>query len=617
MSGQTKGQVFRGIVFFIFFYIYFWRYIQLQFMPHAVVGSMPFPVFFKGWAFFHSFITSPGGLSKYTASFFAQMFYFSSAGAAVITLIALLFYILTDYIVKSFNASVLRPLRFVPAILLLTIYSQYRNHIEMTVALMFALLFVCMHIRLTKQSRLFYIMILIESVMLYYLAGGAFLVFIFLCTFYEMFITRSLFKTVICLLTALIVPYIIGAVICEIPPDHAFTLLTPFYWETFIYDKNRAVGAAYSLYLFMPVTVLLALIGKLWNNTFGLKTEGDKQSSIKRPFWRKMPSQAKWSLETLPLIVITVAVIFYFTDKELKTLCELDYYLYRQMWPQLIERAKDHRKSFTTICYADIAMSKTGRLGYDLLKWHKGEGTLKALFLNAPGYKNAHWSKANINLNIGWINPAQHYLVVSMESCGRLPIILQRLALMHMITGDNDTAKVYLNSLKKTLFHKDIAEYYLSAIKKDPSLSGIEQIQHYRKMIVEDEILIHSGEARVKALIDQVELNHNRAALEYLFSNFLITRRLGPIANNISWLKKLGYERIPRLYEEAIAVYQFTAKKRVDLQGYRISPETIANCRKFDEMMLQLSSNQQGSIAEFERFFGDSYLLYHYKKIRK
>jgi len=617
LSGQTKGQVFRGIVFFIFFYVYFWRYIQLQFMPHAVVSSMPFPVFFKGWAFFHSFITSLGGLTKYIASFLAQMFYFSSAGAAVITLIALLFYILTDYIVKSFNASVLRPLRFVPAILLLTIYSQYRNHIEMTVALMFALLFVCMHIRLTKQSRLFYIRMLVESVMLYYLAGGAFLVFIFLCAFYEMFITKSLFKTVICLLTSLIAPYIIGAVICEIPPDQAFTRLTPFYWETFVYDENRAVSAAYTLYLFMPVTALLTLIGKLWNNTPGLKIEGDKQSSVKRSFWRKMPSQAKWSLETLPLIVLTAAVIFYFTDKKQKALCELDYYLYRQMWPQLIERAKDYRRSVTAICYADIAMSKTGRLGYGLLKWHKSPDTLRALFLNTPNYKNAYWTKANINLNLGLVNLAQHYFTISIESCGKLPFILERLALMHMIKGDNDTAKVYLNSIKKTLFHGDIADHYLSVIKKDPSLSGIEEIQRYRKMTVEDEIVITSGEARVKSLVKQIEINHNRAALEYMFSNFLITKRPDLIVKKISWLKKLGYERIPRLYEEAIIVYQFTVNKRVDLQGYTISPETIANCSKFDELMPQLSSNQQGSIAECERFFGDSYLLYHHKNFQR
>jgi len=509
------------------------------------------------------------------------MFYFSSAGAAVITLIALLFYILTDYIVKSFNASVLRPLRFVPAILLLTIYSQYRNHIEMTVALMFALLFACMHIRLTKQSRLFYIRMLVESVMLYYLAGGAFLVFIFLCAFYEMFITKSLFKTVICLLTALIVPYIIGAVICEIPPDQAFTRLTPFYWETFVYDENRAVSAAYTLYLFMPVTALLTLIGKLWNNTPGLKIEGDKQSSIKRAFWRKMPSQAKWSLETLPLIVFTFAVIFYFTDKKQKVVCELDYYLYRQMWPQLIERAKDYRRSVIAICYADIAMSKTGRLEYDLLKWHENPDTLKAMFLNTPNYDGANWCKTNVYLNIGLINPAQHNLVVSMESCGRLPFILQRLALMHMIKGDNDTAKVYLNSLKKTLFHEDIAEYYLSAIKKDPSLSGIEQIQHYRKMIVEDEIITTSGEAKVKALIKQVEINHNRTAFEYMLSKFLITQRPDLIVKNIFMAKRhLAMRGYLDFYEEAIIIYEFTANKRVDLHGYKISPETIANCRK-------------------------------------
>ena len=606
LSKQTKASSLRSIIFFSFFYLYFWRYIQLQFMSGAVSNSLHFPVFFKGWSFFNSFITSPGGLTEYIAAFLARLFHFSSAGAAVVTLIALLLCFSTDFIVKAFNAAALRHLRFAPAILLLIVYSQYSHHIGITVALMVAVLFACLHIRITKQSSFFYVILLIESTAVYYLAGGAFLVFISICALYEIFVTKKMQTAIVCLLTAIAIPYIIVTIVLGLPTDQAFTCLTPFHWETFVLDSKATAYAVYTMFLILPVTVLLA---GLWNLS--------SNQTLKRSLFDQKISPLKWLLQTLPLIILTATAIFFFTDKSRMATFELNYYLTRQTWPQLLEAAKKNPGSIVAISYADLAMSKTGRLGYDLLKWHKTPNSLVAMFLNEQKYSTGYWSRANICLNVGFINRAQHYTIISLEQCGKLPAILQRLALLHMVKGDNPTAEIYLNALKKTLFHGNFADYYLDAIKNDPSLSQLEEIRNYRKMLNDDRIVIFSKEGPQKALQEQIDKNQNRSAFEYMMGMYLITKRPDGIVKNIPLLKTFGYKRIPRLYEEAIIIYELVTKKKVDLQGYKISDETLANYRKFNDINLRYASNQQAMVAEYEKSLGDSYLPYHYKKARR
>lgn len=575
-------------------------------MFHAAGSTERFPVFFKGSVFLNGFLALPGGITEYAASFLAQLFYFSSAGAAVVTIIALLFCLSTDFIVRSFNAPALRSLRFVLPILLLVVYAQYNQHIILSVALTLALLFVCFHIYITKKCNSFYAILLIESVLLYYLTGGAFLVFALLCAFYEINVNKKNSRAIISLLAAVTIPYIIGTVILKVPIKHAFTRLTPFYWNAFDSDTRLSGYVVHTMYLLVPAVALLASLCRSSTNTDSRKTKAAPKNQ-----------RIKWFVQTLPLVVLSVVAILCFTDKQRKAAFELNYYSYHQMWPQVLDKAKENPGSDMSICYADMAMFKTGRLGYDLFKWHKSPDSIKAMFPKKEIYNYTFWSKSSVMLETGFISYAHHNMVKSLERCGRLPITLHQLALFHMIKDDIPSARIYLNALKKTLFHKDIAERYLTAIKEDQKLTNIEEVQRYRKMINEDKLMIFSKESPLRILQEQVERNQNRAAFEYMMGMHLINKRTDEVIRNIPHLKILGYKRIPRLYEEAIIIYESVTNKKVDMDGYKISNETLANYQKFKDITLRSARNRRSVSEEYEKALGDSYLVYVHRRHRR
>ena len=70
-----------------------------------------------------------------------------------------------------------------------------------------------------------------------------------------------------------------------------------------------------------------------------------------------------------------------------------------------------------------------------------------------------------------------------MEMNGQRPMILQRLALIKMVKGDLDSARVYLNALSRTLFYSDWAKRYLAELESNPDLLGDEQIQNLRQIM--------------------------------------------------------------------------------------------------------------------------------------
>ncbi|MHC4738601.1 MAG: DUF6057 family protein, partial [Planctomycetota bacterium] len=86
LSSQNPGGPIRSFVFFILFYLYFWLEVDLRLIYHSGGVISNFPAFFRGWAFFRQFMAYPGGPAEYLSAFLSQFFYYSWAGAFVVTL---------------------------------------------------------------------------------------------------------------------------------------------------------------------------------------------------------------------------------------------------------------------------------------------------------------------------------------------------------------------------------------------------------------------------------------------------------------------------------------------------------------------------------------------------
>ncbi len=59
----------RSLIFFVLFYLYLWLGVDLRFMYYGAGVITNFPAFYKGWAFFLTFLSYPGGPLEWVEGF--------------------------------------------------------------------------------------------------------------------------------------------------------------------------------------------------------------------------------------------------------------------------------------------------------------------------------------------------------------------------------------------------------------------------------------------------------------------------------------------------------------------------------------------------------------------
>ena len=132
-------------LFFILFYLYLWLYVDLKLIYHGAGIITDFPVFYKTWSFFLQFPSHPGGPVEYLSAFLSQFFYYSWAGALIMTVQAWLMCLCLEYVLRAANLLRIHFVCFAFPILLLVLYTQYAYHFVTTMALLTALLAVTIH----------------------------------------------------------------------------------------------------------------------------------------------------------------------------------------------------------------------------------------------------------------------------------------------------------------------------------------------------------------------------------------------------------------------------------------------------------------------------------------
>jgi hypothetical protein len=619
---QDPTKLIRSIAFFILFYLYLWLDVDLHLIYHGAGEITNFPSFFKGWAFFGEFVSRPGGLVEYTAAFLSQLFCIGWFGALVATLQAWLICACAGYFLKVINYPRLRWLRFVPPILLLVIYTQYTYRFITTTAFLAALIFVCLYLKIiTKSPRLgrFRIAIfLVLSIILYYLAGGAYLLFAVLCGVYEL-LFRGRWRTgLLYLFSAAVIPYVEGVLVFGVSIIDAFSDLLPFSWKV-IYHKagRRMVIIVYLLYLLLPLTALLLGLWQKFSRIVskrksdrGVKAElgGKFSKSATRIFlWYFRHGSFKWIVESLVLFGIAVGAIFLYRDVEKKTLFEVEYYAYHKMWPEALKAARHHSDSFSIIHQVNRALYRTGRLNIDMFSYPQHSGTL---FLVVKGSEFAYWKKYSVYIDLGLMNVAQNDLTECMEIFGERPMVLKGLALVNMVKGNIGSARIYLGALSKTLFDAGWANKYLELLQSDPNLTTDERIQHLRSMMLEDDYGFSAFD--IEDILSQLlEKNRqNQMAFEYMMTWYMLSGKLEEFVKNLHRLDDFDYPQIPPLYEEAILVYFYRTRKPVNLHGRRLSSESQQRFKAFSQTYERYGRSKQAAFKELAKNYGDSYLFY-------
>lgn len=618
--GKSSGRLLQSFLFFVLFYLYFLVYVDLRLLYHGAGIITNFPVFYKGRAFFLPFLSYPGGPVEYLSAFLSQLFYLSWAGALVVTVQAWLLSVCMDYLLRAAKLSPVRLVCYLLPVLLLVVYSRYAYHFDTTMALLIALLFTCLYLRITlsRPATLSCLSTFIFlSVILYYLAGGAFLLYAAVCAIYELIIKTRWKISLLYLLLAAAVPYIMGLFVFRVSIIDAFCNSLPFSWKILYYEaRKREVTVVYLMYLLPPSALFVfGLLRILWQrfytaeNRLAKKQRKKSSGFLSNTFsWYSRSPKLKWAVESVLLLAVAGGVVFFCRDENIRTRFKVDYYAYHKMWPELLTSAQNNPEDPFVAQAIDRALFNVGRLGYDMFSWPQNSDYL---ILSDKKYKWMYWQISDLFLDLGVVNMAENALTECLEGLGGRPMVLQRLALVNMVKGNLGSARIYLGALSKTLFHAGWANSYLDRLQIDPNLAGDEYIQHLRSLCLDKDVPIYAL-YKEKTLLWLLEKNNkNRMAFEYLMAWYMLNKNLGKFVLNLERLRDFGYHELPTHYEEAALIYIYGTNKPLDLSDYPPSAKKRQQIEDFSRILNSYGKNKQAASDELARKYRNTYFYYY------
>ncbi|MFB0555641.1 MAG: DUF6057 family protein [Phycisphaerae bacterium] len=621
---SRKSQVSLYLIFFLLCYLYIWLFVKPHMIYHGF-GTiiLDIPLFSTGWRFLKNSLGIPGGLVFYAYGFLSQWYYCSWLGALLIVMVALCLCELSrlHYVYAGHHNSTV--LHYFPAIMILTIYNNYDHPLPACLTLFIGLLFsfVLERVHLRRGTIRMVVFCLMAAIG-YCLAGaGGVLIFSLMKILYLIFHHRDWLSAALTLPAAAAIIWVLAEYVFYISPKQAFLVLTPFCRDLTANMKMLSKVLVVMLYAFVPVTVLLICLWRMLlsrNRDTSAEHTRKKKSRKTRAVVRRrgaiLAYFKKFVLPAVPVILMIVGLYFSY-DKVHRQIVLMNYLSRQGRWSEVLELGNRLPKNIYNIyCNHDInrALYHAGRLPYDMLCFPQNP---HALLLTHEEEESSmtQLKMCDAFIELGNVDYAEklasEFLVIEGES----GIILEKLAWINIIKGQEATARIYLNALKKDLIYRDRAESMLSGLE-----SGFEQdIASYIKR-VNSYIRTNGGARLYEESIEEMltgllrQNPDNRMAFEYLMACYLLAGQLDNIAANIGRLDQLGYQDVPTLYEEAMLIYFGLRGRELDLNKLNIKRETIERYRRFLQLYNSMQAhNRQVVLQHLIREFGTSYFFYY------
>jgi hypothetical protein len=575
-------------LFLCAYYFYFFYFIE-PVLTYEVQES----AFLLDGRFFNSFLMYPGGLSDYFSSFFMQFYYHSWSGALVITLIALILSVLAYAVIRSAYEQIkVLTIHLFPALLLLALYSDYKQPLSNIIAVIISLSSYLLYIKLASKNLLLRLVIfLLFSFAVYFCSGGLVFIFAVLCGLYEWLVRGAKIPAALYVPLVFLWPWICFHYLFLIDFKEAFLAMLT------MKESTGATVLLLSLSLFYP----LLLFASNWWYKHQLQIR-------KMDLWGLKRYQLLIRIILLYLIGSCTAALTF--DSNSKNLLKVDYFARHHEWAKVLDtasRTKSH--PFAVVYQANHALYHTGRLPYEMFSIPQSFGKDGLLMPMNYGL-SAPMQNSDIYLELGHVNEAQHWAHEMLTWKGCVPSVLMRLALINLVKGENNAARKFLLILKKCVIQNERADYYLGLLDNPQQLNADSDIQSMRATM-NDTDLPFSGDPTPRILTVLLENNkHNKMAFEYLMAYYLLN---GQIENSMQLLTRLNdynYPDIPRIYEEAIVFYKITMSKDFVLQDHDVSVQTLNRFKDFHRILLSYQRDKNAAKRELFQKYGNTYWYY-------
>ena len=568
-----------GVIAFLFFaFIY----------PFHLNYQEQYQMFLFTADYFFQLMEKPGGFSDYAGNFFTQFFFYSWVGAIVIASMLTLLQRAVWSVSRRMGVNPLFvPITFIPSLLYWGLLCD-ENYLLGGVAAML-LVTAWIHAYTLFNSIPFRISFLLISIpLLYWLAGGAFLLLPLFAISREL-TTREMKKNQLALLA-------LAGILLAL----AFPILSKTY---FLQYPMQQVWVGANYYRF-PVNIPLAVgvIGFL---------------IVFIPFAFRFLSarlQAKrasliLSIQIFLLIVGGSVFISQSADMEKEEVMAYDFNIRMRKWDRVIQLAdKKSPSGPLSVTCLNLALAKQGLLSDRMFHYYQnGVGGL------LPDFTRDYtipMIAGEVYYHLGFVNTAQRYAFEAMEA---LPDYqksvrsVKRLAETNLINGNYAVAGKYLHLLQQTFYYRGWAKQALQTMKDEKLIEQHSEWGWLRQCRTKEDFLFSEAEKDMMLGLLFMQNKTNRMAYEYLMAYTLLSKDLEHFRQYFPLGESLNYQSIPVSYQEAlIYIWGMSNTDPTQEIPYPVNPAIKQRFQAFRTISGRSSDPEPSLRAEFS----DSYWYY-------
>ena len=566
--------------------VVFWFFAFLY--PFHLNYQEQYQMFLFSSDYFLNFFAKPGGISDYIGNFFTQFYFYSWVGALIIAVLLVVLQRTVWFISKQLGAKpVWAPITFIPSLLYWSLFCDENYLLGGLIVMLIVSGFIAAFL-LIKSVNIRMGFVLVSIPVLYWLAGGAFVLLPLFAVFSEALNqNRKMVHLSIFALISTVISYAIPT-LCK-----SIFLQYPL--------RQVWIGANYFRFpVNVPVSVgIVALL--LVVIPFALYY-----------FSRILKQDHSKILLAGQLIVLVFGASFLINrsvDLGKEEVMAYDFNCRMRKWDRVIAMAE--KKVPTTplsVTCLNLALAKEDLLGERMFNYFQnGIGGLMPDFVRDY---TIPMIAGEVYYHLGFVNTAQRFAFEAMEALPdyqKSSRAVMRLAETNIINGQYEVAGKYLRLLQKTFYYKGWAANALATMKDEKLIAQHPEWGWLRKCRTQEDFLFSEGEKDMMLGVLFRQNPENRMAFEYLMAYTLLNKDLKHFLQYFPLSESLKYRAIPKSYQEAL----YYAWSQTNNDPTKDIPYPINNVIKQRFQAFQKMPGQTNS-GSSKNEFSDTYWYYLY-----
>ena len=616
-AGRRSYRWLLWVPFLLGFFVAVRFWVKPHLIYDAYATYLPYPSFSTDSAFLHASFSQAGGPVEYASGFLSQWFHDPTIGALVLTGIAMLLCLAVGRLLHLAGGAKWSLWALLPGVGIAALYVQYEHPLAVLLALAVGLWFAVGYLWLPVENAPLRIgTFAIAAMVLYYLAGAVAILFGVAAGLGELFGRRRFIVGPIVALVSIPVPWLIGMEVFVMTSGEAYSLLWPF-GSTGAAGYEPVLSILRALFLYPPAILLATGIVVLLLGT-GIRSNGrlakkatprSRTSLIRRPAFQA-------AVPVLVLGALIGATAWRLPDGHRRSLFQMVHHTRERRWEAVLRAAGGlSARRYDHFCnhMVNLALYHSGRFADAMFSFPQSRSGLLLFTKDVPHAPPKYWMLAETSLDMGNLNLAEQWAYETFETEGSCGWVLKLLGAIYAAKEQPEVARVYLARLKKDLIHWREADELMACVETGASVRGNWEQRFLnaraRRWDRDSVYTVYPEEFALKGLLDAD--GQNRMAFEYLMAYYLLAKQPGRVAENLHHLDALGYETIPRHYQEAIVVHSAATKQPVNLHGRQIDPAVVQQFRTFSDRYRPLRGRKEAAARALARDFGNTYFYYH------